>query len=323
MIGRGTVNAEKHIWLNTCQDSAFSLNCKWKSCSLYSILMDRVERTEKLGGTSNEKSDTEFCTSCAKRRIYFDECKGKVKLSLCLTKHHAIKTYCGSGGISSCILDIGTRWGWVVSFMPLPLYPQGKSPWYPLDRGLGGPQSRLDESMSLNSNSKSWHKCSSWKPSSDHSLPHLHCNINTLCCVRPCIIQWYSSGLWAGWSVVRVAAGAGNSSHPPSIQTGSGAHPASYPMGKGGSFPGGKAAVACSWPITSIQRRGQECVELCLHSPNTFSLRGARLKHRDNFTFTFTFTFTRNVSLPILIIVLSSDYCLRILESKSQDWEEQ
>jgi hypothetical protein len=30
----------------------------------------------------------------------------------------------------------------VVSFTPLPLYPQGKSPWYPLDRRLGGPQSR-------------------------------------------------------------------------------------------------------------------------------------------------------------------------------------
>jgi len=25
--------------------------------------------------------------------------------------------------------------------MPQPLYPQGKSPWYPLDRRLGGPQS--------------------------------------------------------------------------------------------------------------------------------------------------------------------------------------
>jgi len=29
----------------------------------------------------------------------------------------------------------------VVSFTPRPLYPQGKSPWYPLDRRLGGPQS--------------------------------------------------------------------------------------------------------------------------------------------------------------------------------------
>jgi hypothetical protein len=30
----------------------------------------------------------------------------------------------------------------VVSFTPRPLYPQKKSPWFPLDRGLGGPQSR-------------------------------------------------------------------------------------------------------------------------------------------------------------------------------------
>jgi hypothetical protein len=35
------------------------------------------------------------------------------------------------------------------------------------------------------------------------------------------------------------------------VQTGSGAHPASYPMGTGGFFPGGKAAGTWSWPITS------------------------------------------------------------------------
>jgi hypothetical protein len=68
--------------------------------------------------------------------------KGNVKLSLCLTKHHAMKTYWGSGGIAPHILDLGTRCRWVISFTPRPLYPQGKSPWYPLDRRLGGPQSR-------------------------------------------------------------------------------------------------------------------------------------------------------------------------------------
>jgi hypothetical protein len=31
----------------------------------------------------------------------------------------------------------------MVSFTPRPLYPQRKSPWYPLDRKLGGPQSRF------------------------------------------------------------------------------------------------------------------------------------------------------------------------------------
>jgi hypothetical protein len=39
-------------------------------------------------------------------------------------------------------LYLGSSRRWVVSFMPLPLYPQGKSSRYPLDRRLGGPQSR-------------------------------------------------------------------------------------------------------------------------------------------------------------------------------------
>jgi hypothetical protein len=38
--------------------------------------------------------------------------------------------------------DLDTRWRWVVSFTSWPLYSQGKSSWYPLDRRLGGPQSR-------------------------------------------------------------------------------------------------------------------------------------------------------------------------------------
>jgi hypothetical protein len=35
--------------------------------------------------------------------------KGKCKLSLCLTKHHAMKTYWGSGSTDSRILDLGIR----------------------------------------------------------------------------------------------------------------------------------------------------------------------------------------------------------------------
>jgi hypothetical protein len=58
------------------------------------------------------------------------------------TEHHAMKAYWGIGGIAPRILDPSTRWRWVVSFTPRLLYPQGKSPWYPLDRRLGGPQSR-------------------------------------------------------------------------------------------------------------------------------------------------------------------------------------
>jgi hypothetical protein len=64
----------------------------------------------------------------------------KVKLSLCLTKHW------GSGGIAPRIIHLGNRRRRAVSFTPRPLYPQGKSPWYPLDRRLGGLQSRSGRS---------------------------------------------------------------------------------------------------------------------------------------------------------------------------------
>jgi hypothetical protein len=45
-----------------------------------------------------------------------------------------------------------------------------------------------------------------------------------------------------GWTGFRFPAGAVFFSLRYRIQTGSGAHPASYPVGNGGSFPGGKAA---------------------------------------------------------------------------------
>jgi hypothetical protein len=45
-------------------------------------------------------------------------------------------------------------------------------------------------------------------------------------------------------SGVRFPAGAGNFSLNHRVQNGSGAHPASYPMGTRGSFLGGKAAGA-------------------------------------------------------------------------------
>jgi hypothetical protein len=53
-----------------------------------------------------------------------------------------MKACWGSGGIDPRILDLGTSWRWVVSFTPRPLYPPGKSPWYPLGMSLGGLQGR-------------------------------------------------------------------------------------------------------------------------------------------------------------------------------------
>jgi hypothetical protein len=66
------------------------------------------------------------------------------------------------------------------------------------------------------------------------------------------IVQWYSTRLQVGWSGGRVPAGAGNFSLHHRVQTGSGGHPASYPLGTRGSFPGGKAAGEWNWPLTSI-----------------------------------------------------------------------
>jgi hypothetical protein len=51
-----------------------------------------------------------------------------------------MKIYWGIGDIAPLILWRRHRWRWVVSFTPRLLYPQGKNPWYPLDRRLGGPQ---------------------------------------------------------------------------------------------------------------------------------------------------------------------------------------
>jgi hypothetical protein len=80
--------------------------------------------------------------------------KVKVKLSLCLTKHRAMKTYWESGNIGPRIIDLGTRWRWVVSFTPRLLYPQGKSPLYPLDRRPGRTRSRSGHSGGEKKNSQ-------------------------------------------------------------------------------------------------------------------------------------------------------------------------
>jgi hypothetical protein len=68
--------------------------------------------------------------------------KGKVKLSLCFNTEPRREGVLGSGGIAPRILDLGTIWRWVVSFTPRPFHLQGKNAWYPLDRMLGGTQSR-------------------------------------------------------------------------------------------------------------------------------------------------------------------------------------
>jgi hypothetical protein len=81
-------------------------------------------------------------------------------------------------------------------------------------------------------------------------------------------------------SRVRLPAAAGNFSLHHRVQNCTGTHPASYPMGTRGSFPGVKppGREADHSPPSSAEVK--EWVELYLHSPNTPSWCGAQLKHR-------------------------------------------
>jgi hypothetical protein len=47
----------------------------------------------------------------------------------------------GEWRYTSNSIDFGTRWRWKVCLTPLPLYPRGKSPRYPLDGRLSRPKS--------------------------------------------------------------------------------------------------------------------------------------------------------------------------------------
>jgi hypothetical protein len=74
------------------------------------------------------------------------------KFALCLIKYYAMKTHpvfnrrheetWVSGGIAPRILNLRTKWRWVVSLTPRPLYSREKSYRYPLDRRLGGPRTQ-------------------------------------------------------------------------------------------------------------------------------------------------------------------------------------
>jgi len=72
-----------------------------------------------------------------------------------------MKAYWGSGGIVPGILDVGTRWRWVVSLTSRPFYPQGENAWYPLDRRLGGPQNRSwhGDANQCEFHLQFWHSC--------------------------------------------------------------------------------------------------------------------------------------------------------------------
>jgi hypothetical protein len=168
-----------------------------------------------------------------------------------------------SGSTDPHLPDLGTSWRWVVSFTPRPLYLRGKSPRYPLDRRLGGYQNlserRGEERIpDFNGTRTPTVRSSSPQPVAiPTELSRLlegvpvrysldmrtlrHIPDTTLHTVRIVAIvsECYHNSVW-----VRFPAVLRDFSSLHSFRTGSGAHPASYPTGTGGSFPGNKAAGA-------------------------------------------------------------------------------
>jgi hypothetical protein len=84
----------------------------------------------------------------------------------------------------------------------------------------------------------------------------------------------------------RFPAGTGNFSLHHCVENGSGARPATYPMGTGALFLGVKRPGREADHSPPFSAEVKEWVKLYLHSPNTPSWPGAQLKHRDT-TFYF------------------------------------
>jgi hypothetical protein len=95
-------------------------------------------------------------------------------------------------------------------------------------------------------------------------------------------------------SRARFPAGAGNFSLQHNVKNGSGAHPASYPMGTRGSFSGGKSAGREA-DHTSISAEVKNVWSYTSTPPYVF-VAWCLVKHRDNFAFTFTFYLESNLN---------------------------
>jgi hypothetical protein len=107
--------------------------------------------------------------------------------------------------------------------------------------------------------------------------------------------------LWTGQSRVWILVGARDISLFQNVQTGSGAHPASYSV-RTGILSQSKGVGSWSSSLTSIYCWGQEWVELllCLN-----------VVDRENFTFTFSIFFNAN-DISYLIIFFTT-FCILIV----------
>jgi hypothetical protein len=122
--------------LEHCFGSSFSEGYKPKQHSrTFFFSVTNITHPNQLSGNSTHSRTCLFrkMALCVYVYIY------KVKQS----RYMPWRRLGGEEVLLLLIHDLGTRWGWVVSITPRPcFYSRGKDPRYPLDRRLGGPQSR-------------------------------------------------------------------------------------------------------------------------------------------------------------------------------------
>jgi hypothetical protein len=95
----------------------------------------------------------------------------------------------GSGSIAPRILDLGTRWRWVVSFTLQPLYPQGKGPWYPFDRRWVSHYTHTDPYLSKTQHNINQYRQKCLKRGDVEPTKRIHRISQTL-------VHWSSVGFW-------------------------------------------------------------------------------------------------------------------------------
>jgi hypothetical protein len=93
-------------------------------CTVYSLV---ALLTDTLDGAT-------ILPQCETASVTVKSKKGEADLV------HTMKAYRGCYRHSALILNMNTGWMWMVSFMPWPVYPQGKNLCYQLNTRLGWPQ---------------------------------------------------------------------------------------------------------------------------------------------------------------------------------------
>jgi hypothetical protein len=127
----------KEKWIGT------TLPSPW-TCLMYFGVSDVL-----LWAKESCKQKTLFCKS-RRHRCVFPVLNWAPHYEDLNLAYITMKAYLRSGDVAPVISNLGTRWKWVVSFTPRPLYPR-----CPLDRWLGWSHSRSGR----NGEEKQFHRC--------------------------------------------------------------------------------------------------------------------------------------------------------------------